>query len=75
MSGDGKKHLCPVHKKALIRKRVVYGMPEGPDSIPKSAILGGCVVDENRQYGYVCPVDSSVYFVDENGKLEPQYDD
>lgn len=70
-----KEHLCPVHNKALIKKRVMYGMPSSPNAIPKNMILGGCLYREDRPYGYECPEDGKVYFLAEAGNLLPQYED
>ena len=69
------EYLCPVHSKPLKKKQVLYGLIDDVEKLPKNAILGGCVVDEDRKYGYVCPVDDKAYFLDEDGRLVPQYED
>lgn len=74
MTKDKDELLCPKHRKPLIKKRVVYGMPATPDSIPENCIIGGCLYREDRPFGYECPEDGKVYFLDD-GKLVPQYED
>ena len=72
--GPSEKYLCPVHGKPLAKREVLYGLIKDFTKVPKNVILGGCVVHDDRKYGFVCPVDDKAYFVDEKGNLIPQYE-
>ena len=65
---DKLKYVCPRHKVLLKKKSVMYGMPiDGYDY--GDVIFGGCCVDEHRKFGYVCPVNDVIYYLDREGKL------
>ena len=72
---DAHKDLkCPVHNVALKKKRIQYGLIEPGMKAwdDKNVILGGCCINPDIKYGYECPVDKIVYYLDLNGNLESE---
>jgi hypothetical protein len=65
--------FCPIHDTGFEKKEFVWGEPsEDPEYYAKhNLIAGGCIVPiDAPKYGYVCPVDKDVYYLDSKGKLK-----
>lgn len=68
MSGE-KKMMCPKHNVFLKKTRVTYGEPD-PRKDYSNVILGGCCIPPDApKFGYVCPVNEAIYYLDFDGKL------
>lgn len=49
------QRFCPIHRVPLVRKPILYGLPEPGKDISRY-ISGGCCVDDNAPaWGYECP--------------------
>lgn len=72
--GNNKILMCPSHNVRLKKKRVMYGLPI-PTMDYSDVILGGCDVDDSKPYGYECPVDGEVFYLDDDGKLYKENED
>jgi len=54
---------CPHHDVELVKKEIVYGLPD-PDYDFSDVILGGCCIPEYPpRFGYECPVCTRTYTI------------
>jgi hypothetical protein len=57
---------CPEHNVVLKKKPIMYGLPD-PNEDYSGVILGGCCIPFNaKKYGYECPVDGEVYYLEDD---------
>jgi len=71
---DKKQFLCPEHNVSLVKKRIIYGLPD-PKSDHSNVILGGCCVsDDSPRFGYECPTDQEVYYLKDGGLVKYDWD-
>ena len=72
---DKKQYMCPKHNVPLKKMRVMYGMPD-PKSDYSNVILGGCCFSDNSpRFGYECPTDREVYYLDVDSNLYREYEE
>lgn len=67
--------VCPKHGVPLVRKKVLYGLPD-PECDLSGYILAGCCIPPNpERYMYECPIEREIYYLDSMGApIKYEYD-